>query len=247
MKEKKFYKSALIAIFTTAALSILFSVIHFTLSERIDSGSSIMYFLYYVKVICDLLATFVGYGSIIYAMTCFGWYDSLKVSGIYFLSVLAYWIYQTIASTVFADDLSSATAMYGESTLDLFIFNAFYSLGQLMLSLMLPVLILALIIRKYIKATQTTHFKKFITFKNSVQKAMLLFCIIMTAINILSFILLNVLPYLIQMEFYITSADFKAIITQTALSILENVLLYLAVQYIVFMLSFKFYDANLKS
>ena len=247
MKEKRFYKPALIAIFTTAALSILFSLIYFLCAEKLDSGSALMYILYYVKVVCDLLATFVGYGTIIYAMTHFGWYDSLKVAGIYSLSVLAYWLYQSIIATIFSGDMSSTTAIYGDSTLNLFMFNAFYWLGQLVITLMVPVLILMLINRRYIKDSEFTPFKKFVTFKNPVQKAMLIFCIVMTVVNILSFLLLNILPYLIQEEFYITFPDFKTIMLQSALTILENVLLHLAVQYIVFMLSFKFYDANLKS
>ena len=93
MKEKRFYKTAFIAILGTAALSVLFSLIYFIADERIDGGT-LMYILYYVKVVCDLLANFVGYGTIIYAMTHFGWYDSLKVSGVYFLTILMYWIYQ---------------------------------------------------------------------------------------------------------------------------------------------------------
>ncbi len=206
-----------------------------------------MYILYYVKVVCDLLATFVGYGTIIYAMTHFGWYDSLKVVGIYSLSILAYWIYQSIISTVFSGDMSSTTAMYGDSTLNLFMFNAFYWLGQLAITLMVPVLILMLISRRYIKANEFTPFNKFITFKNPVQKAMIVFCIVMTVVNILSFLLINILPYLIQEKFFITFTDFKTIMLQTLLTTLENALLHLAVQYIVFMLSFKFYDANLKS
>ena len=72
-------------------------------------------------------------------------------------------------------------------------------------------------------------------------------CITIFAINTLSFLLFNVLPYLIQEEFYITANDFKTIILQSVLTLAENALLHLIVQYIVFMLSFRFYDACLSS
>ena len=244
MKEKRFYKLAFISILGTAALSVIFSLIFFILDESIDGGT-FMYILYYVKVVCDLLANFVGYSAIVYAMTHFGWYDSLKVAGIYFLSVLAYWIYQTITYTVFGSDISSTTATYGESVLDLFVFNAFYYLGQLIITLMVPVLILMLICRKYTKDKEFVPFDKFVTFKNPVQKAMGIFCITLAVINVLSFLFFNVLPFLIQEEFYIYFEDFKTIMLQSALTILENALLYVAVQYIVFILSFRFFDANL--
>jgi len=245
MKEKRFYKLAFIAILGTAALSLIISLAYFLAAERFDSGSTFMYILYYVKVVFDLLSNFVGYGTIIYALTHFGWYDSLKVVGIYSLSVVAYWLYETIVFTIFGNDMSSVTATYGDSTLDLLMYNAFYFLGQLIITLMIPVLILLLIGRRLIKDTEFTPFNKFVTFKNPVQKTMAIFCITLTAINILSFFFLNILPFLIEEEFYITFPDFKTIMLQLLLTVLENLLLYLAVQYIVFMLSFKFYDANL--
>ena len=245
MKEKRFYKTAFIAILGTAALSVLFSLIYFIADERIDGGT-LMYILYYVKVVCDLLANFVGYGTIIYAMTHFGWYDSLKVSGVYFLTILMYWIYQTIVYTIFGSDISSITSTYGDSISDLLMYNAFYFLGQLVITLMVPVVILMLICRRYIKDKEFVPFGKFVNFKNPVQRAMAIFCIVMSIVNVVSFLLFNVLPFLIQEGFYIYFDEFKTILLQTALTILENALLYLAVQYIVFMLAFRFYDANLK-
>lgn len=243
--KNKFYKTSLWLVFGTSLLSILVSTLDFIAIENVaDPESSLLEFLYYAKLVCDLLANFVGYATIFYAVAKLGWYDGLKSCGIYFISVLFFFVFQTVISTVYYKDMYELTGAYTDNTVNLMASNAFYSLGQLVITLMIPVWIIMMLSRRRV-CEDGTDFKKFVSFKNPVQKAMARFCIIMAAINLLSFLLIEVLPYLIQMDFYITFTAFKQIMLSSLLSLLENILLYTIVQYIVFMLIFRLYDAQL--
>ena len=87
-----------------------------------------------------------------------------------------------------------------------------------------------------------TPFEKFVSFKNPVQKTALLFCIILFAVNFVGFLSIDILPFLIEEGFYITYSDFKTIIIQSFISLAEMSVSYIVLQYIVFMLGFKYYD-----
>ena len=63
--KKKFYKYSAYAVIGTALISVLFSLFYFIAAESIDAGSSFLIFLYYMKVLFDMTATFVGYTSVI--------------------------------------------------------------------------------------------------------------------------------------------------------------------------------------
>ena len=244
--KKKFYKYSTWLVMGCAVASALISLIYFFMSESIEEGSGILVFMFYVKTILDLTSALVGLGTIIYAITKFSWYDGLKACGIYGCSILIFFVFQTVTSTIFSSDLLNLSDMYADDIVRLVQNNAYYAMGQLAITAMIPVLIVMLFARKYIKKDETP-FLKFVSFKNPVQKTMAWTCITIFAINTLSFLLFNVLPYLIQEEFYITANDFKTIILQSVLTLAENALLHLIVQYIVFMLSFRFYDACLSS
>ena len=240
--KKKFYKYAAYAVLGSALLSVLFSLIYFVSAESIDPGSSLLVVLYYLKVIFDMAATFIGYTTIVYAVTKFGWFDGVVSVGLYFCSMLVLFIYQTIASTIYSRNTSiDATVGTEERLIDLLTFNAFYTFGQLFITLMIPAALIAFMSYKLIKK-DTTPFEKPVSFKNPIQKTMGIFCIILFAVNYLSFLLIDVLPYLIEEEFYITYTDFKAIITQSLISLAEMSIAYIVLQYIVFMLGFKYYD-----
>ncbi len=244
--KKKFYKYSTWLVMGCAVASALISLMYFFMSESIEEGNGLLIFMFYVKTILDLASSFIGLGTIIYAITKFSWYDGLKTCGIYGCSILVFFVFQTVTSTIFSSDLSNLSDMYADDFVRLAQTNAYYALGQLTITAMIPVLIVMILSHKYIKKDETP-FLKFVSFKNPVQKTMALTCIIISAINTLSFLLFNVLPYLIQEEFYITVKDFKTIILQSTLTLAENALLHLIVQYIVFMLMFRFYDACLSS
>lgn len=242
--KKKFYKYSTWLVMGCAVASALISLLYFLMAESLEEGSGILVFMFYVKTILDLASSFIGLGTIIYAITKFSWYDGLKMCGIYGCSILIFFVFQTITSTIYTGDLSNISDMYADEIVRLVQNNAYYALGQLAITAMIPVLIVMIIANKHIKKDETP-FLKFVSFKNPVQKTMAWTCITIFAANTLSFLLLNVLPYLIQEEFYITFNDFKSIILQSVLTLAENALLHLIVQYIVFMLTFRFYDACL--
>ena len=242
--KKKFYKYSTWLVMGCAFASALISLMYFLISESVEEGSGILVFMFYVKTILDLASTFIGLGTIIYAITKFSWYDGLKACGIYGCSILVFFVFQTITSTIYQSDLSNISDMYADEIVRLVQSNAYYALGQLTITAMIPVFIVMIISHKHIKKDETP-FIKFVSFKNPVQKTMAWTCIIIFAINTLNFLLFNVLPYLIQEEFYITFNDFKTIIIQSVLTLVENALLHLIVQYIVFMLTFRFYDSCL--
>ena len=245
--KKKYYKYALWTVLGTSLLSVLFSLIYFLAAESLDEGTTGIIILYYVKLVLDLLASFVGFATIIYTFTKYGWLDGLKAFGIYLCSVVPYFIFQSIVFAIDSSNTSEVGSMYVDSVSNLIMFSIYYTLGQLIIALVLPAVILMLLCRKYIKDTSENPISdKFVSFKTPTQKTMGVFCIVMAVINILSFLLFTVLPYLIQEEFYITYTDFKSIMLQSLFSLLENGIIYIVVQYIVFMLAFRFYDACLK-
>ena len=240
--KKKFYKYSAYAVIGTALLSVLFSLIYYIAAESIDAGASLLIVLYYLKVIFDMTATFVGYTTIIYAVTKFGWFDGVVSVGLYFCSVLIFFIYQTVTSTIYGSDISSgATVDAEESMIDLIMFNTFYSFGQLFITLMLPAALIAFMSYKMIKKDDTP-FEKAVSFSNPVQKTAILFGIILFAVNFVGFLAIDILPFLIEESFYITYSDFKAIIIQSLISLAEMSIFYIVLQYIVFMLGFKYYD-----
>ena len=240
--KKKFYKYSAYAVIGTALLSVLFSLFYFIAAESIDAGSSFLIFLYYMKVLFDMTATFVGYTTIIYAVTKFGWFDGVVSVGLYFCSVVLFALYQTVTSTIYASNSSlDATVGTDERLIDLIIFNAYYSFGQLFITLVLPAALVAYMSYKIIKKDDTP-FEKAVSFKNPVQKTALLFCIILFAVNYVGFLSIDILPFLIEEGFYITYSDFKTIIIQSFVSLAEMSVSYIVLQYIVFMLGFKYYD-----
>ena len=221
--KKNFYKNAALAVLSTALLSVLFSLLYYITETAIDFGGALPIILYYLKVIFDMTATFVGYTTIVYAVTKFGWFEG-------------------VASTIDGSDISlDPTVVEDESLIDFILFNTYYSFGQLFITLMIPAALIAFMSYKMIKKDETP-FKKVISFKNPVQKTMILFCIILFAVNYLVFLSLDILPFLIEEEFYITYSDFKTIILQSLISLGEMSVSYIVLQYIVFMLTFKYYD-----
>ena len=238
---KKFYRYALRSVFGFAAASIIFSLIYFFCEEYIDSGSTLLVIMYYIKLILDLAATFVGYGTIIYAASKLGWLHGLACGGIYFCTVILYVIYQTATFTAYSKDMSLVDAMGSDNIVDLITFNAFYSMGQLFITFVIPAAILVYLCYRYIKKDDS-DFEKYVSFKNPVQKTMGIFCIVMAIINFVSFLITDVLAYLVQEEFYIYRSEFWTIIGQSALTALEMALIYVVVQYIAFLLVFKMYN-----
>ena len=240
--KKKFYKYSAYAVIGTALLSVLFSLFYFIAAESIDAGSSFLIFLYYMKVLFDMTATFVGYTTIIYAVTKFGWFDGVVSVGLYFCSVVIFALYQTVTSTIYASNSSlDATVGTDERLIDLIIFNAYYSFGQLFITLVLPAALVAYMSYKIIKKDDTP-FETAVSFKNPVQKTALIFCIILFAVNYVGFLSIDIFPFLIEEGFYITYSDFKTIIIQSFISLAEMSVSYIVLQYIVFMLGFKYYD-----
>ena len=238
---KKFYRYALWSVFGFAAVSILFSFILFLCEENIDQGTTLLEIMYYIKLILDLAATFVGFGTIIYATAKFGWLHGLACGGIYFCTVIMYSIYQTATLTAYSDDLSLIESMGSDNIVDLITFNAFYSVGQLFITFAVPAAILVYLCYRYIKKDDSS-FKKYVSFKNPVQKTMGVFCIVMAIINFVSFLISDVLAFLVQEEFLIYRSEFWTIIAQSALTVLEMALIYIVVQYIAFLLVFKMYN-----
>jgi len=238
---KKFYRYALWSVFGFAAVSIIFSLIYFFCEEYIDPGSTLLVIMYYIKLILDLAATFVGFGTIIYAATKFGWLHGLACSGIYFCTVILYSVYQTATLTAYSSDLTYADEMASDNIIDLITFNAFYSVGQLFITFAVPAAILVYLCYRFIKKDDS-EFKKYVSFKNPVQKTMGIFCIVMAILNFVSFLFSDVLAFLVQEEFYIYRSEFWTLIGQSALTILEMSLIYIVVQYIAFLLVFKMYN-----
>ena len=227
--KKNFFKFSLILNIILALLSASFMFIYAYLDEKYD-GDAFLSFLYYVKTFFDLVAVFVGYATIIYAFANFDLKNSLVSIGTFSVSVFISFVTMVIGS---------ATSYNADFTYDFFMSILFYSAGSCFITQIVPALAIALITHLVTKNEISRIMKKFISWENRYQRAMIIATIGIFAINILFYTFGSVLPFLIESKFSIFSSELISII----LDYVEKVVFYLAMQYIVYYFMFKIYDA----
>ena len=220
--KKKFYNLALILIIATACLSVAFAVVYYLASEVIVAGEPMLIFLFYVKKAFDLLAVFTGYGSIIYAFSRYSFMDGLKMTGIFAISVFISFVYQVIG-TCFFDS--------AQFSFELVITTIYYAFGDCFITQYLPALVIAVVAYKS-TVDGTKRIEKFISWKNPTQRVMLLVTLVIFAINFIIQLIFDILAFLIEVEWMIYIDELGSIL----LSVLETAVIYLGVQYCIYML-----------
>ncbi len=225
--KRKFYNLSLWLIITTSVLSVLFSIGYYIASERIDSGATLLTVFYYMKKAVDLIAIFTGYGSIIYAFSRYSKLDGIKVLGIFAISFLISFFYQVIGTCFYESDFA----------LEFILFTTYYAFGDCFITQFVPALLIALFSYKATK-NGTKRIEKFVSWKNPTQRTMLIITLVIFAINFVALLIFDILAFLIEAEWMIYASELGSIF----LSILEAVIIYVVVQYAMYMLMHYIYN-----
>lgn len=226
--KKKFYNLALKLIIATALLSVLFAVIYYMASEVIVAGEPMLIFLFYVKKAFDLLAVFTGYGTIIYAFSRYSYIDGLKLTGMFAISVIISFIYQVIG-TCFFDST--------QLSFELVVTTIYYAFGDCFITQYIPALVIAFVAYKS-TMDGTKRIEKFVSWKNPTQRVMMLVTIVIFAINFVVLLIFDILAFLIEVEWMIYIDELGSIFA----SILETAIIYIVVQYAIYMLTHNIYS-----
>lgn len=242
--KKRFFIDASLLVIGSSLLTVLVSTLHFIASQNIDEGHSLLLFLGYLTDFFNVIYMFIGYATIIYAFFKFGFYEGVMSYLIFCAAFVPYLIYQSITWNIFAES-SFDTTVEGSEALSSTLLGVNYSIGQGVINQILPALLIAFIACKVIKANKDFP-KKFISWKNRLQRSSIISCLSLAGINILTFFFTSILPELIDMKFVMTASYFADFIVSILLTFLELIVFYIVIGYIVFMLSYKFYEYRLE-
>ena len=190
---------------------------------------------HYLEAGFSSLSLFVCYGIIIYSYARYS-ADKAKFSFVYLgLNLAVYFITQMIFSfsdTSFQAQLSSIE-LY-ERTNFVYISVICVSIGQILIEYVLPAILIAFITCKVTK-NGIERVSGFISWKNTIQRAMIISTLAIFGINVLLLLGITVLPYLISQAFYIT---LNAFIDVIIIPIIEKLVFSLILQYSVYMLMY---------
>ena len=219
--KKKFYKLSTALIIASALLSVVFALIYYLASEVIVPGQGMLIFLFYVKKAFDLFAVFIGYGTIIYAFSRYSHIDGLKVCGIFSISVLISFVYQVLGTCFFESNFA----------IDFIITTVYYSFGDCFITQYIPALIIAFVAFKSTK-DGTRRVEKFVSWSNPTQRVMMKVTFVIFIINFACLLIFDILAFLIEAQWLIYANELGSIF----LSILETAIIYIVIQYTVYML-----------
>ena len=241
--KKRFFINASVAVIGSSLVSLAIAITYFAVSLNIDDGHSLLLFLGYATDFFNAVSMFVGYATVIYAFFKFGFYEGVMSLLIAFGAFVPYFIYQSIAWNIYAE-IGYDVVVEGYEAFSSALMGVYYSMGQGIINQVLPSILVAFIACKVIR-TNKDHPKKFISWHNRLQKAMIISCIALFGINIIMFVLTGILPELIELDFVMTKIYFNDFIISVMLSILELIIVYLPLAYVAFMLTYKFYEYSL--
>jgi hypothetical protein len=228
MASKKFYRWALTFNILTSLLSVLFSLVAFKVGEQ-TTADGVMTFVYYVKRFFDLLAVFTGYGTIMYAFTRYDFACGVKATGIFSISIVISFIWQVVGSFIgFGSDFLNIAG--GTANSEFILLTIFYSCGYCFITQFIPALFVAF----------CTHFiTKKGTDKQTLFRLRLIATCIILAVNVISIVSFNVLPFLSENSFMVTKSD----LTNIILEFVEAVIIYGPIQFGMYYLTHYLYGS----
>ncbi len=241
--KKRFYVNASVAVFGSSLLALLVSIIYFVVSINIDDGTTIMVVLGLLTDFFNAVSMFIGFGTIIYAFFKFGFYEGVMSCLIAFGAFIPYFIYQSIAWNVYAE-YSYGVVVEGTEAFSSALMGIYYSMGQGIINQILPAVLVAFITCRVVRTNKDKP-TKYISWSNRLQRAMITSCITLAIINLLMLFFTGILPELADMGWVMTSAFFKDYIVTVIISVAENLIIYLPIQYIILMLTYNFYERRL--
>jgi hypothetical protein len=241
--KKSFYVNASVAVIGSSLFALLVSIIYFIVSINVDDATSLMVTLGLFTDFFNAVSMFIGFGTIIYAFFKFGFYEGIMSILIVLAAFVPYFIYQSVAWNVYAK-YQYGVVVEGTEAFSSAIMGIYYSMGQGIVNQIIPALIVAFIVCKVVKTNKDKP-TKYISWKNKLQRAMITVCISLTCINLVMLVLTGILPELAGMGWVMTKAVFNEYIVTVFISIGENLVIYLPIQYIVLMSTYSFYERRL--
>ena len=241
--KKRFYVNASVAVIGSSLFALLVSIIYFVVSINIDEGTTLLTVLGLLTDLFNALSMFIGFGTIIYAFFKFGFYEGVMSCFIVFAAFIPYFIYQSIAWNIYAE-YKYDVAVEGTEAFSSALMGIYYSLGQGIVNQILPAILVAFITCKVVKTNKDKP-TKYISWSNRLQRAMITVCIWLVVINLVMLVLTGILPDLAEIGWVMTSEVFGKYIKTVIFSVLENLVIYLPIQYIMLMLTYKFYESRL--
>ncbi|MBQ8163176.1 MAG: hypothetical protein IJZ93_02250 [Clostridia bacterium] len=238
---KRFLKISTLAMGVTTLLAIFFAYLYAILGAKIADGDGALMVLSVLETAFDFIQISVGFATVIYAFSKYEFNEALKIFGIFSAAIFVYCFTCMIPITLMSD----GTALYDFSVVyEGSILNIFYCIGQVFVCQIIPAVAMIAIICKLTKNSKPTP-KKFISWKNPVQKGMIISCLVLAAFNFVIGILTDygIFGYLLQEGFRTTSADAKIILTNFLSLTLSVIAANIIAMYIVFMIVYKVYDA----
>lgn len=241
--KKTFYVNASVAVIGSSIFALLVSIIYFVVSLNVDDATSLLVTLGLLTDFFNAVALFIGFGTLIYAFFKFGFYEGVMAFLIVLGAFIPYFIYQSIAWNVYAK-YSYGIVTEGTEAFSSALMGIYYSMGQGVVNQIIPAFLVAVITCKVVRTNKDKPVK-YISWKNRLQRAMIITCISLLAINLVMLVVTGILPELADMGWVMTKAFFKEYIVTVLISIGENVVIYLPVQYITLMLTYNFYERAL--
>ncbi len=241
--KKSFYVNASVAVLGSSLFALLVSVIYFIVSINVDDATTLMVVLGLFTDFFNAVSMFIGFGTIIYAFFKFGFYEGIMSVLLVFGAFIPYFIYQSIAWNVYAK-YQYGVVVEGTEAFSSALMGIYYSMGQGIVNQILPALLVAFITCKVVKTNKDKP-TKYISWKNRLQRAMITVCICLVSINLVMLVLTGILPELAGMGWVMTKAVFDEYIVTVLISIGENLVIYLPIQYITLMLTYQFYERRL--
>ena len=241
--EKKFFINASVAVIGSSLLSLAIAITYFAVSLSIDEGHSLLLFLGYLTDVFNAVSMFIGYATVIYAFFKFGFYEGVMSLLICFAAFIPYFIYQSVAWNVYAE-LGYDVAMDGSEAFSSALMGINYSMGQGVINQILPAMLVGFIAYRVTKYRKDKP-KQFVSWRNGLQRAMIICCLALFGINLVMYILTGILPELIELDFVMTRVYFNDFVISVILNIFELIVIYLPLAYITFMLIYKFYEYRL--
>ncbi|MBQ7226266.1 MAG: hypothetical protein IJX02_06695 [Clostridia bacterium] len=245
--KKVFVKFSLWLNVILALIALAFSIILYVCYTTIDDGGAFLSFLEYVKKFFDLLAVFTGYATIIYAFANFSFADALPSIGVFSISFVIAFISRVVAASIGVSGMASALGESSSSlsTGDLFSIMFYSAFGEDFFHQMLPAILIAFITwRLTRKGTQ--KIKGFFSWKNTIQRSMIVSTLAIFVISIVLTSAFDVFPDLIsQLDAYgsITQDHLSYIITTYVLV----AVFYLVMPYLVYFFVYKIYESRVIS
>ena len=234
--KKSFKSISLWLVVLTSVLSTAFAILYNWAKDCYYTDPHFSKTFYdishYLEAGFSSLSLFVCYGIIIYAYARYT-PDKAKFSFVYLLLNLGiYWVTQIIFSlsnTTFQSQISAYEIYEKPNYIYISVFCV--SLGQILVEYILPAFLIAFITAKITK-NGVSKITGFISWKNTLQKTMIVSTLVIFGINILLLVGLTIFPYLISQAFYIT---FNAFLNVIIFPLIEKLLFTLLLQYATYM------------